>query len=74
MSRKGCTPDTAACEGFSGRLKTELFYPWNWQTNTVEQVIQVVDSYIRCDTEKRIKVSLESLSLFEYRECLGFTV
>ena len=26
MSRKGCSPDNAACEGFFGRLKTELFY------------------------------------------------
>jgi transposase InsO family protein len=24
MSRKGCSPDNAACEGFFGRLKTEL--------------------------------------------------
>ncbi|TCR71382.1 integrase-like protein [Rhizobium sp. BK376] len=27
MSRKRCSPDNAACEGFFGRLKTELFYP-----------------------------------------------
>ena len=27
MSRKGCLPDNAACEGFFGRLKTELIYP-----------------------------------------------
>ncbi|MGF6346824.1 transposase InsO family protein [Variovorax sp. W2I14] len=27
MSRKGYSPDNAACEGFFGRLKTELFYP-----------------------------------------------
>jgi transposase InsO family protein len=26
MSSKGCSPDNAACEGFFGRLKTELFY------------------------------------------------
>lgn len=25
MSRKGCSPDNAACEGFFGRLKTEMF-------------------------------------------------
>lgn len=29
MSRKGCSPDNAAYEGFFGRLKTELFYPRN---------------------------------------------
>ena len=28
MSRKGCSPDNSACEGFFGRLKTELVLPW----------------------------------------------
>jgi putative transposase len=36
MSRKGCSPDNAACEGFFGRLKTELFYPRNWQATTID--------------------------------------
>ena len=71
MSRKGCSPDNAACEGFLGRLKTELFYPRNWQATTIEQFIQVVDSYIRWYNEKRIKISLGSLSPLEYRESLG---
>lgn len=31
MSRKGCTPDNAACEGFFDRLKTEFFYPRDWR-------------------------------------------
>lgn len=26
MSRKGCTPDNSACEGFFGRIKNEMFY------------------------------------------------
>ncbi|MGF6540548.1 IS3 family transposase [Paraburkholderia youngii] len=71
MSRKGCSPDNAACEGFFGRLKTELFYPRDWQATTVEQFIEVVDSYIRWYNAKRIKVSLGSLSPLEYRESLG---
>ena len=29
MSRKGCSPDNAACEGFFGRLKTEMYYGYN---------------------------------------------
>ena len=73
MSRKGCSPDNAACEGFFGRLKTELFYPRNWQATTIEQFIEVVDSYIRWYNEKRIKMSLGSLSPLEYRASLGFT-
>ena len=32
MSRKECSPDNAACKSFFGRLKTELFYPRDWQT------------------------------------------
>jgi putative transposase len=71
MSRKGCSPDNAACEGFFGRLKTELFYPRNWQATTIEQFIEVVDSYIRWYNEKRIKISLGSLSPLEYRASLG---
>ncbi|MGA8138333.1 MAG: IS3 family transposase, partial [Pseudomonas gingeri] len=71
MSRKGCSPDNAACEGFFGRLKTELFYPRNWQSTSIEQFIQALDSYIRWYNEKRIKISLGALSPIEYRESLG---
>lgn len=71
MSRKGCSPDNAACEGFFGRLKTELFYPRNWQDTPIDQFITMVDAYIRWYNEKRIKVSLGSLSPLEYRASLG---
>ena len=71
MSRKGCSPDNAASEGFFGRLKTELFYHQNWQATTIEQFIQAVDSYLRWYNEKRIKISLGSLSPLEYRASLG---
>jgi len=72
MSRKGCSPDNAACEGFFGRLKTELFYPRNWENITIEDFMKIVDSYIHWYNEKRIKISLGSLSPIEYRESLGF--
>ena len=72
MSRKGCSPDNAACEGFFGRRKTEFFYPRNWQDITTDQFIKIVDSYIRWYKEKRIKISLGSLSPFEHRVSLGF--
>lgn len=71
MSRKGCSPDNAACEGFFGRLKTELFYPRQWRSTTIEQFTQALDSYIRWYNEKRIKISLGSLSPLEYRASLG---
>ena len=71
MSRKACSPDNAACEGFFGRLKNELFYPRDWKSVTVEQFIEVLDDYIRWYNEKRIKISLGSLSPIEYRVSLG---
>ncbi|WP_313331231.1 IS3 family transposase [Comamonas sp.] len=74
MSRKACSPDNAACEGFFGRLKTELFYPRDWQATTIEEFIETVDSYIRWYNEKRIKITLGSLSPIEYRASLGLTV
>lgn len=71
MSKKGCTPDNAACEGFFGRLKTEMFYNRNWRNTTVEQFIALVDDYIRWYNEKRIKLSLGGLSPAEYRASCG---
>lgn len=73
MSRKGCSPDNAACEGFFGRLKTELFYPTDWQATTIERFIEAVGSYIRWYNEKQIKISLGSLSPIEYRESIRLT-
>ena len=72
MSRKACSPDNAACEGFFGRLKNELFYPGSWQTTTIEHFIAEVDSYIRWYNEERIKISLGSRSPMEYRANLGY--
>ena len=71
MSRKACSPDNAACEGFFGRLKTELFYPRDWRSTTIEQFIKEVDGYIRWYNEKRIKISLGARSPIEYRNSLG---
>jgi putative transposase len=73
MSRKRCSPDNAPCESFFGRLKTEMFYSRNWQTTSIEQFTQALDSYIRWDNENRIKIPLGSLSPIEYRESLGLT-
>jgi transposase InsO family protein/transposase-like protein len=73
MSRKACSPDNAACEGFFGRLKTEMFYPRDWRSTTIEQFIEALDGYIRWYNEKRIKLSLGYLSPIEYRESLGLT-
>ena len=71
MSRKGCSPDNAACEGFFGRLKNEMFYPRDWKSTTIEVFTRAVHEYILWYNEKRIKLSLGSRSPIEYRESLG---
>ncbi len=53
------------------RLKTELFYPRDWKSTTLEQIINEVDGYIRWYNEKRIKISLGARSPIEYRNSLG---
>ncbi len=74
MSRKGCSQDNAACEFFFGRFKTEPFYPRDWEVITIEQFVAEVDAYIRWYNEKRIKISLGSLSPAEYHMSLGLSI
>ncbi|NBL00587.1 MAG: hypothetical protein EOM50_21810 [Erysipelotrichia bacterium] len=40
MSAKGCSPDNAACEGFFGRLKNEVYYGKSWIHTTRDEFIQ----------------------------------
>ena len=58
MSKKGCTGDNAACEGFFGRLKNEMFYNKDWSGVSMFEFIQELNDYISWYNEKRIKMSL----------------
>lgn len=71
MSKKGCTPDNAACEGLFGRVKNEMFYNHNWQGVSINQFVKLLDDYLVWYNEKRIKVSLGSKSPIEYRKEYG---
>jgi transposase InsO family protein len=73
MSKKGYTPDNAACEGFFGRLKNEFFYSTSWVGVSTEQFITLLSEYIVWYNEKRIKISLGAVSPLEYRRILGLT-
>jgi putative transposase len=53
---KGLLTGYAACEGFFGRLKTELFNPRDWKAITIDQFVREVDAYIHWYNEKRIKI------------------
>ena len=71
MSRKGYSPDNAACEGFFGRLKIEMFFARAWLTTTIEEFVTALDAYIRWYNEVRIKRSLGFRSPAGHRRSLG---
>ena len=71
MSKKGCSPDNSACEGFFGRLKNEMFYRRSWVNVSVERFIRILDNYIHWYNEERIKISLKGMSPVEYRKSLN---
>ena len=74
MSKKGCTPDNSACEGFFGRLKNEIFYGRCWKGVSIENFIKEINTYIDWYNVERIKQSLGYMSPVEYRHSLGLSV
>jgi len=71
MSKKGCSPDNSACEGFFGRLKNEMFYGRTWFGISLEEFMAILDQYLHWYNQTRIKISLGALSPVEYRHSLG---
>ena len=71
MSRKGYSPDNAACEGFFGRLKIEMFFARDWLSTTIEEFVAALDAYICWYNDARIKSSLGFRSPAEHRRSLG---
>ena len=72
MSKKACSPDNSACEGFFGRLKNEFFYYKDWQGVTLEAFTEMLNSWIEYYNEGRIKKSLNWKSPNQHRRNLGF--
>lgn len=60
MSRKGHSPDNAACEGFFGRLKNEFFYGRDWEGVGADEFIGKLDEWMRYYSEGRLKVFREN--------------
>jgi transposase InsO family protein len=71
MSKKGCSPDNSACEGFFGRTKNEMFYYRSWEGVSIAQFVDELDSYLRWYNEERIKMSLGGRSPKAYRQSIG---
>lgn len=79
MSRKSCSPDNAAGEGFFGRLKNEFFYGRDWHGVTAEEFIKQLDEWMRFYSECRLKAFRENGKIIydtiDNRRCrLGFAV
>lgn len=72
MSKKACSPDNAAMEGFFGRLKNEFYYYKDWSSTTPEEFIAELYDYLEYYSERRLKCSLGWLSPNEYRRKLGY--
>jgi len=60
MSRKGRSPDNAACEGFFGTLKNEFFHGRDWRGVTAEEFMARLDSWMRFYSEGRMKLFVEA--------------
>lgn len=66
MSKKACSPDNAACEGFFGR-------PKNTDNGaTFEEFGRALDDFIAYCNNSRKKKSLGWMSPNEYRISLGY--
>ena len=71
MSKKGCSPDNSACEGFFGTIKEEMFNNRDWRGWSLEDFINYLHTYLEWFSSKRIKLSLNGMSPIEYRHSLG---
>lgn len=78
ISRKGCSPDNAACEGFFGILKNEMFYERSWDGVSISEFIRQLDENMVWYRDKRIKISSGGaarragwFSPMEYRRLIG---
>ena len=71
MSKKGCSPDNAACEGFFGRLKNEMYYDEDWTNVSISEFVAELDEYLIWYNEERSKTSLGGMSPLQYRHSIG---
>jgi len=71
MSKKGCSPDNSACEGFFGTIKNEMFYNEGQSKMTVREFIPYLENYLKWFIEKRIKESLGWKSMVDRRREIG---
>lgn len=69
MSRKGTSGDNAACEGFFGRMKTEMHHGVKW--DKASDLERSINEYIDFYSNRRIKTPLGGLGIKEHRDRLA---
>lgn len=55
-SRKRCSPDNPACEGFFWRMSNEIFHSHSLQGVSLENFIQQIEAYISQHRDKRVEL------------------
>ena len=68
MSRKGNSMDDGLMENFFGLLKTEMFYDWEDQYQTLDDLEAAIENYIYYYNHDRIKERSKGLTPLEWRE------
>lgn len=66
MSKKRCSPDNSACEGFFGILKNKFYYSRNWKHTKRDDFIIELEKYLKWLVEERIKRRFNYLAPKEY--------
>lgn len=69
MSRKGNSGDNAACEGFFGRMKTEMYYGTRWKR--ASDLETAIGEYIDFYNNRRITAKLGGMTIARHREALS---
>lgn len=69
MSRKGNSGDNAACEGFFGRMKVEMYYGIKWKK--ASDLESAIDAYIDFYNDRRITSKLGGMTIAEHRDMLA---
>jgi len=67
MSRKGNCLDNCVMENFFGKMKNEMFYGHEYEFETLEQLKEEMEEYIKYYNEERIKEKLKGLTPLQVR-------
>lgn len=64
---KGNCLDNSVRENFFGKMKNEMYYRYEYEFESLEQLKKGMKEYITYYNAKRIKVKLKGLSTLQYR-------